>query len=124
MPIEVCTTQVSQQAQTGAVLVDLRERQESAALAFDAPEVLCIPLNELERRWPELPRDRELVLVCQTGEKSVVASEFLRQKGFTRASPMRGGILLWMQKGYPVKGKRFDSADTPGPVSNFSEKDQ
>lgn len=124
LPIEVCTTQVRQQAQIGALLIDLRERHESAALAFDAPEILLFPFGELEHRWAELPRDRDLILVCQTGEKSVMAAEFLDQKGFIRASPMRGGVLLWMQKGYPVTGKRFDSADAPVPADDFSEKDQ
>lgn len=68
-----------------------------------------IPFSELEQRWQELPRDRELVAVCQNGEKSALASQFLRDKGFLDVRPMRGGILLWMQKGYPVIGKRFNA---------------
>lgn len=106
---EICTTNVHQQ--TGALLVDVRERRDAQALAFDVPELLQIPFSELEQRWQELPQARELVLVCQNGDASHLASQFLQGKGFLNVSPMRGGILLWMQKGYPVIGKRFTSFD-------------
>lgn len=121
---EMCTTNVRQHAQTGALLLDVRERREALALAFDAPEVAHIPFRELERRWQELPQDRELVTVCQNGEKSALASQFLREKGFTHVSSMRGGILLWMQKGYPVIGKRFEALADNTASTNAFDKDQ
>jgi rhodanese-related sulfurtransferase len=105
----MCTTHAHQQSQLGALFVDVREARDARALAFDAPEVINLPLSQLMQRWQELPQDRELVLVCQNGDKSGEASEFLRNKGFAHVSPMRGGILLWMQKGYPVIGKRHES---------------
>jgi rhodanese-related sulfurtransferase len=77
-------------------------------LAFEAPEVINLPLSQLAQRWQELPKDRELVTVCQNGDKSAQASAFLNAQGLQNAQPMRGGILLWMQKGYPVRGKRFE----------------
>jgi rhodanese-related sulfurtransferase len=47
-------------------------------------------------------------MVCQNGDKSAQASTFLQARGLKNVQPMRGGILLWMQKGYPVRGKRFN----------------
>lgn len=120
----MCTTNVRQHAQAGALLVDVREHREAQALAFDAPEVVRIPFSELEHRWQELPRDRELVTVCQNGDKSALASQFLRGKGFLDVSPMRGGILLWMQKGYPVIGKRFNALADNSHTANSFDKDQ
>lgn len=108
---DVCTTQALAQTRADALLVDLREPQEVQALAFDAPEVFKLPMSQLAQRWQALPRDRELILACRTGEQSVTVSHFLQARGYTRVSPMRGGILLWMQKGYPVLGRRFDPAD-------------
>lgn len=108
---QICTTQTLAQVQAGAVLVDLRESVDAKALAFDVPGLIHLPMSQLRQRWRELPRDLELILACQTGEQSATASLFLRQQGHTRLSPMRGGILLWMQKGYPVQGRRFDPAD-------------
>jgi len=108
---DICTTNVHRRAQASGLLVDMREHKEAQALAFDAPEVVHIPFSELKQRWQELSQDLESVTVFQDGEKSAVASQFLRDKGFLDVSPMRGGILLWMQKGYPVIGKRFNSSD-------------
>jgi rhodanese-related sulfurtransferase len=51
-------------------------------------------MSEFEQRWHELPKDRELLVVCQTGEKSAQASQLLWDKGLTNVKPMRGGILL------------------------------
>lgn len=110
---DVCTTQALVQAHYDAVLVDLRESEDVQALALDVPEVLNLPLSQLAQRWQELPCERELILACQTGEQSAAASHFLREHGYARVSPMRGGILLWMQKGYPVRGRRFDTAASP-----------
>lgn len=102
-----CTTQVRAHSEQGALLVDVREPAEVAAVAFDAPEVINLSLSQLAQRWQELPKDRELVTVCFDGNQSQQAAELLLAQGFTNVHPMRGGILLWMQKGYPVIGKRF-----------------
>ncbi|MDP2449620.1 MAG: rhodanese-like domain-containing protein [Polaromonas sp.] len=121
---EMCTSNVQQHAQAGALLVDVRERGDAQALAFDAPEVMHLPFSEMKSRWQELPEDRELLIVCYDGEKSVLVSQFLRTKGFANVSPMRGGILLWMQKGYPVIGKRFNAPADSEQSLNSIEKDQ
>lgn len=110
---DVCTSQALAQAQADALLVDLREPEDVQGLAFDVTEVLNLPLSQLAQRWQELPRERELILACETGEQSAAASLVLREQGYTRVSPMRGGILLWMQKGYPVRGRRFDTTAFP-----------
>lgn len=92
-------------------MVDVREPADVAALAFDAPEVINLPLNQLAQHWQELPKDRELVTVCFNGDKSQQAAEFLLAQGLNNVHPMRGGMLLWMQKGYPVLGRRFTTLD-------------
>lgn len=79
------------------------------ALAFDVPVIVNMPLSELENRWSELPRDRELVMVCQSGARSLKAAYFLQLQGYTQVSNMGGGILKWMQKGLPVIGQRIDA---------------
>jgi rhodanese-related sulfurtransferase len=106
---EICTTNARAQSQLGALFIDVREPVEAAALAFDAPEVINLPWSQLAQRWQELPTDRELVTVCFNGDKSQQASAFLLAQGLKNVHPMRGGMLLWMQKGYPVIGKRFNN---------------
>jgi rhodanese-related sulfurtransferase len=104
----VCTTNAYRDALSGAVLLDIREHVDVQALAFDVPECIHLPLSALTQRWPELPTDRDVLMVCQNGSQSTAAAEVLQRMGLSRVKPMRGGMLLWLQKGYPVKGRRFE----------------
>ena len=74
---EVCPTTTRRLLAEGALLVDVRERSEIERLAFDVPEVVDMPLSEFEQRFAELLRDRRLVMVCQTGARSLKATYFL-----------------------------------------------
>lgn len=110
---EVCPTTTRRLLGEGALLVDVREPSEVAAFAFDVPDVFNIPLSELEQRWNEVPHDREVVLVCDTGARSLKATYFLQFHGYSNVSNMGGGIVKWSIKGFPVKGQRAgDSGST------------
>ena len=106
---QVCPTTTRRLVSEGTLLVDVRERTEVARIAFDVPAIINIPLFELEQHWSELPKDRELVLVCESGERSLKATYYLQFQGFTRVSNMEGGLLKWMRKGFPVIGQRFEA---------------
>ncbi|MFN3496222.1 MAG: rhodanese-like domain-containing protein, partial [Hydrogenophaga sp.] len=93
----------------GALLVDVRERAEVARTAFDVPAIVNIPVSELEQRWSELPKDRELVMVCEVGARSLKATYFIQYHGYTRLSNMQDGLLKWMRKGFPVIGERYEA---------------
>lgn len=101
---EVCPTTTRRLLGEGALLVDVRELPEVAQLAFDVPGVLLMPLSELEQRYAELPRDRQLVLVCQVGARSLKATYFLMYQGYTQVANMEGGIMKWARKGFPIRG--------------------
>lgn len=101
---EVCPTTTRRLLGEGALLVDMRELNEVAQVAFDAPGVLLMPLSELEQRYAELPRDRELVLVCAVGDRSLKATYFLMYHGYTQVANMEGGLAKWARKGFPIRG--------------------
>ena len=107
---QVCPTTTQRLVREGALLLDVREAAEVARTAFDVPDLVHIPLMALEQRWNVLPRDRDVVVVCETGERSLKATYFLQFQGFTRVSNMDGGLLKWMRKGFPVRGERYDAA--------------
>jgi len=111
---EVCPTTTRRLISEGALLVDVREFTEVAQVAFDVPGVLLMPMSELEQRFAELPRDRDLVLVCQVGERSLKATYFLMYHGYTRVANMEGGIFKWARKGFPIKGAQPAPAAAAG----------
>ncbi len=109
---EVCPTSTRRLITAGALLVDVREPEELRNCAFDVPAIVNIPLSEFEQRWSEVPKDREVVLVCHVGERSLKASYFLQYHGYTNVSNMGGGIAKWVRKGFPITGQLAMDADT------------
>lgn len=101
---EVCPTTTRRLLAEGALLVDVRERHEIERLAFDVPGAVVMPLSEFEQRFAELPRDRQLVMVCQTGARSLKATYFLMYQGYAQVANMEGGICKWASKGFPITG--------------------
>ncbi|MCP9468851.1 MAG: FAD-dependent oxidoreductase [Nitrospira sp.] len=74
------------------VLLDVRRADERAKGAI--PGSFHIPLDELRSRMAELPRDREIVVYCQTGQRSYIAARMLGQHGF-RARNLTGSYRTW-----------------------------
>ncbi len=109
---EVCPTTTRRLIAEGALMVDVRELSEVAQVAFDVPGVLLMPLSELEQRFAELPRDRDLVLVCREGDRSLKATYFLMYQGYERVANMEGGLYKWARKGFPIKGAQPAPAAT------------
>ncbi len=111
---EVCPTTTRRLIGEGALLVDVRERSEVAQVAFDVPDIVVMPLSEFEQRFAELPRERELVMVCQSGPRSLKATYFLMYNGYTHVSNMEGGLFKWASKGFPIKGAQAASPAAVG----------
>jgi hydroxyacylglutathione hydrolase len=61
-----------------------------------------LPLGSLPGRLDELPRDTPLVLQCQSGGRSSIASALLQANGFGNVTNLRGGIRGWREAGLPV----------------------
>jgi len=74
------------------VLLDVRDPDECAQ--GDIPGSMKIPLNELRVRLGELPRDKEIVVHCLSGQRSYFASRILVQNGF-RARNLTGSYRTW-----------------------------
>jgi rhodanese-related sulfurtransferase len=102
--VEICPTTTYKRVKEGALLVDVRENDEVQELAYDVPNILHIPLSEFEERFNEVPLDREVVLVCRSGGRSLKATYYLMNHGYTNVSNMQHGMLRWAEKGFPVKG--------------------
>ena len=76
-------------AKTG-FLLDVREPMELAV--ENVPEALNIPLGQIRERLGELPRDREIHVICRSGQRAYYATRILLQNGF-KAKDVSGGML-------------------------------
>lgn len=79
------------QVAAGAVLVDVRSREEYAA--GHLPGALNVPVDDLRSRLAELP-DRPLLVYCGVGQRGNVAVRMLTQLGF-KAANLDGGYTTW-----------------------------
>jgi rhodanese-related sulfurtransferase len=89
--MDVMAARAGQQAGR-LVLVDVREDRERAR-GF-APGSLHIPLGELKRRLGELPADRPVAFICQSGRRSAMAATAARRAGL-EAHNVTGGMTAW-----------------------------
>jgi glyoxylase-like metal-dependent hydrolase (beta-lactamase superfamily II) len=92
---------------TSPLVVDVRLPAEYRAVHLEPS--MSVPLDALSRRRDELPRDRDLVLVCRTGARARLAAAEL---GGFRTRVLEGGVLAWEEAGHPVvKGKAHVSLE-------------
>ncbi len=112
---EICPTTTQGKVKEGALLVDVREKDEVAQLAYDVPNIINIPLSEFEDRYSEIPKDNEVVMVCRSGGRSLRAAGFLVNHGYENVVNMQHGLIRWTQKGFPTKG---DTSAVLGTATN------
>lgn len=81
-------------------LLDVRERWEYQE--GHVPGAQLIPLGELEHRVNEVPRDRPILAICHSGQRSFAAAAYLQRLGYTSVSNVDGGTAAWIERGFPV----------------------
>lgn len=101
---QICPTTTMGKVNNGALIVDVRKAEEVANVTFNVPNYINIPINELEERLDELPKDKEIVMVCLSGERSLKTTYYLMNNGYETVYNLDGGIIKWASKNYPTKG--------------------
>lgn len=82
------------------LLVDVREPSEHEFCRIEPSEL--IPLEELELRLGELPRDIQVVVYCRSGCRGGTAARLLKKHGFQKVLNLAGGILAWADEVDPT----------------------
>lgn len=87
-----------------AMLIDIRSKAEFERETINGAVNIFTP--ELRERYKELPRDKKIILFCNTGFQSYVASRILIQRGFDNIYSLAAGITLYKEL---VKDKLFNA---------------
>ncbi|HEY7147414.1 MAG TPA: rhodanese-like domain-containing protein [Streptosporangiaceae bacterium] len=82
-----------------AVMVDVREDDEW--VAGHAPSARHIPLGEVSARTAEIPRDRDVYVICRAGNRSARAAQALAGAGWTTLN-VADGMQGWEAAGLPM----------------------
>jgi rhodanese-related sulfurtransferase len=76
-------------------LLDVREAWELGVASV--PGVVHIPMGAVADRMGELDRNKEVVVMCRSGRRSLEVAKLLQQNGF-RTVNLAGGILAWSRE--------------------------
>ena len=101
LPATVSVDKAYSMVQGGAFVLDVRTVEEWNE--FHAPGATLIPLDELASRLDEVPRDRQIVVVCRSGNRSQQGRDILLAAGFTKVTSMTDGLNAWRSSGYPIE---------------------
>jgi rhodanese-related sulfurtransferase len=100
LPKEISVAQAKEKYDSGVFLLDVRQPEEWNE--YHIPETTLIPLGELKSRVNELPKDKEIVVVCRSGNRSQEGRDILLSAGFEQVTSMAGGVKDWSAAGYPT----------------------
>ena len=99
-PVATVTTidwnKALEMSKAGAVLVDVRTPAE-VEKGKASPVAINIPLQEIPQRLSEFPKDKDLLIYCRSGKRSMAASKVLVENGYTRVFNIDGGIMALPQ---------------------------
>lgn len=84
-------------------VIDVREPHEWNMIRI--PGAQLIPKDQIRERITELalPKDQPIYLHCRSGMRSLYAAEQLIAAGYTCVFSVDGGIMDWVQSGYPAE---------------------
>jgi hydroxyacylglutathione hydrolase len=99
---------------TAPVIVDVRLPAEWMGLRIG--QVINLPLNQLSVLSSKLDPSQPVVAVCNSAYRSSLALGILEQRGFVKATSLKGGSQAWIDAGYPV----FGSDTNKNPVDKLA----
>lgn len=86
----------------GSVILDIRPELLCQYKAFDVPQVLYCPWQEIGHYIDKLPADQEIIVADSTGIQSREVIALLTDAGFSHVAGLGGGMVEWERDGMPV----------------------
>ena len=98
-----------------SVVIDVREEYEFIEVRATGAKLL--PLEQIPDAVTALPKEKQIYIICASGNRSMVACEYLNSKGFDTVNVV-GGTIAWNAAGYPVSRGSFEETEV------FSSNDE
>jgi len=64
-----------------------------------------IYIGEFEKNLKKIPRDKNIVVYCDSGFKTSIATSYLKKNNYPKVTNLLGGILAWKKAGYELKNR-------------------
>ncbi len=77
------------------ILLDVREPHEYKFSRVKEKEAMLVPMMMLPKAIKELPKDKDIYVICRSGSRSLQATMWMKEQGFEKVKNVEGGILAW-----------------------------
>ena len=86
------------------LIIDIRSAKEFNNKKGHIPNSISIPIRELKSKMIDLQsyKEKKIVTICPGGGLSLIAVDLLIESDFEDVKSLRGGLDLWIEKGYPI----------------------
>jgi molybdopterin/thiamine biosynthesis adenylyltransferase/rhodanese-related sulfurtransferase len=106
---EIAPAQALFRQAQGSLLIDVREDAERSTGTPTDALGLSRGFLELSIEQLEADRDRPLMVLCGSGQRSLLAAEALQRLGYRQVCSVAGGFNRWKAEGLPVSSNAFDA---------------
>jgi sulfur-carrier protein adenylyltransferase/sulfurtransferase len=95
---DITPAEVAEKLASGAdvVLVDVREPYEWSV--GHVAQATHIPMNQIPEHLGDIPKDKEVVMICRSGARSERVRQYLAQQGYTKVRNLVGGMQRWSRE--------------------------
>lgn len=83
------------------VLLDVREPDEFRDVRVAGSALY--PTSTFLLKMQELPKDRPLLVICRSGNRSAAVTAYLLREGWSDVANVAGGMIAWERSGLPVR---------------------
>jgi rhodanese-related sulfurtransferase len=98
---EIDINEAKRRVEGGSLFLDVREQDEYTQARIAGTTLL--PLSRFAAEFEAtLPKDREIVIHCRSGQRSANATAFLNERGYTAVN-VAGGIIAWAGAELPIE---------------------
>ncbi len=98
---QVSVYQMEEKMKQGVPVYDIREPDEHARGVVQGVKLL--PMSTLGASWWSIPKEKEVLLICNTQNRSKKVVQELKKMGYDKIQYVDGGMSYWYKKGYPTQ---------------------
>ncbi|HEY5804486.1 MAG TPA: molybdopterin-synthase adenylyltransferase MoeB [Lysobacter sp.] len=99
---EISPAEALRRQRSGTLLIDVRESHERATGFAEGARGVARADLEAQPQLAIPDREAEVMLICQSGRRSLQAAQVLQAAGYTRVSSVDGGTTRWITEGLPT----------------------
>jgi rhodanese-related sulfurtransferase len=103
LPATALREWLDDKSRAAPLVLDVREPWEHDVCHIEGAQLL--PMQEIPARAGELPQDRDIVVMCHHGMRSLQVANYLKSAGVSRVYNLSGGIAAWADQVEPAMSR-------------------